>query len=577
MERSKQQAAAAKTTSRSGRRANLPSTSSKRSSTVPFPHPGRTREAKQHTASRTSYAHGVYSVRCGIREISNAVKRESRERKEALQKLDEAQRVALYLQQKLESLEETIGDLSQGQDVKVGMKDYDESLEKLSKRYVFRARNMPAEFELIGACQCSAQNYLGDQLKRQEDDQPEIVPAAKRQQQSSGRSRAQSVSMVLDQDDDHDMSEPIAEPQRDDHSRRIARPALPLARPCSAPTSTPLLPRPDCQPQEHPVQLLATPAHTPEVSVVPPRTEQRWEHSGPYLSTFPSCDRLLAASRLAVIPPSQQRRYGRPERVIHRDHEIELRTAEIKLQHSDRSTIIRSHTSLPKNRTLLNLLQHQQKGGFVGDVMRNERMLNWAPELRRIFAFGERDPFGPLAKDPRSTVSRELKKTPQSTDMNACPVPKGKSAPSRMNHTPPRTDVIMIDDEPDCEASRPGSTTSQDDMDVAKDVRRRERPILDFEMTVDALGLELGDDVSDGLRSPDSSCEPVTIDDGPKPAAVSLAEDMQMREAAEALAGLGNLGDSCRLNNHGDLADKTRLRTSLQRSGLLRHPLPLMQ
>ncbi|KAK3661643.1 sister chromatid cohesion protein 1 [Elasticomyces elasticus] len=526
MERSKQQARAAKTTSRSGRRANLPSTSSKRPSTLPFPHPGRTREAKQHTASRTSYAHGVYSVRCGIREISHAVKRESRERKQALQRLDEAQRVALYLQKKLESLEETIGDLSQGQDVELSMKDYDEDLEKLAKSVLKEAsiRHAVSQRKTVSATK----------RKRQDDAQPEIVPAAKRRQQSSTEQRAQSVSIVLDQDDDHDLSETVPEAQRDDDSRRRASPALPLARLCAAPVITPLLPRPDCQPQEQPVQLLATPARTPEVSVVPPGTEQRWDNPGPYLTTFPSCDRLFAASRLAVIPPSQQRRYGRPERVIHRDHEIELRTADIKLQHSDRSAITRSHTRLPKNKTLLNLLRHQQKGGFVRDIMRNDRMQDWAPELRKIFAFSERDPFGPLAKEPRSTVSREPKKTPQSTDTNACLVPKEKHGPSTMSRTPPCPDVIMVDDEPDYEASHPRPTTSQDNVVATKDMR--ETPMLDPEMTVDALGLELGD-ASSGLSSPDI-CGPMIIDDGPRSAAVSWAEDMQMREAAVALAGL---------------------------------------
>ncbi|KAK4892535.1 sister chromatid cohesion protein 1 [Elasticomyces elasticus] len=566
MERSKQQAGAAKTTSRSGRRANLPSTFSKRSSTLPFPHPGRTLEAQQYTASRTSYAHGVYSVRCGIREISRAVKRESRERKQALQKLDEAQRVALYLQKKLESLEETIGDLSQDQDVKVGMKDYDEGLEKLAKSVLKEAS---AQHAVSRRKTASA-----TKRKRQDDVQPEIVPAAKRQQQSNNPQRARSLSIVQCQDDDQDVTKPVLEAQPDHDSRRQARSAIFTATPCLALASTPLLPRQDCQPQKQPIQLLATPAPTPEISAVPSRTEQRWENSGPYLTTFHGFDGLLAASRLAIIPASQQRQYGRRERIIFRDQGTELRTADIKLQHADTSATTRRHTPLSKNKTLLNFLQHQQKGGFVSDIMRNDRMLNWAPELRKIFAFGERDPFGPLAKVPRSTVSRVSRKTPQSTEMNACLVPKEKHGPST-SRTPSCPDVLMIDDEPCYEASRPGPSTSRDKVVVTKAVRRRETPILDLEMTVDGLGLELADDVSSGLPFPDS-CEAITIDDGLKPAAVSLAEDMQMREAAEALAGLGNLGESLFLDGHGDLADETRLCTSLQRSSLLRHPIPLM-
>ncbi|KAK5677514.1 sister chromatid cohesion protein 1 [Elasticomyces elasticus] len=504
-------------------------------------------------ATWTSYAHGVYSVRCGIREISHAVKRESRGREQALQKLDEAQRVALYLQKKLESLEETITDLSQGQDVKVGMKDYDEGLEKLAKSVLKEASIQHAVSQRKTAS--------ATKRKRQDDAQPEIVPSAKRQQQSDYPQRARSLSIVQCQDDDHDMTEPVAEAQQDDDSRRKANLALLSARLCAAPVITPLLPRPDCQPQEQPVQLLATPAPTPEVSVVPSRTEQRWENSRPYLTTFDGFSGLLAASRLAAIPTSQQRQYGRRERVIHRDYEIELRSAEIKLQNSDTSAITRSHTPLPKNKTLLNLLQHQQQGGFVGDIMRNDRMLNWAPELRKIFAFGERDPFGPLAEEPRSTVSRMSKKTPQGTDTNACLGPKEKHGPST-SRTRPGPDAIMIDDKPCYEASRPEPSTSRDNVVVTKAVRRRETPILDLEMTVDAPGLELADDASSGLSSPDR-CGPVIIDDGLRPAAVSWAEDMQMREAAEALAGLDSLGESFSLEDHGDLADETRLRASL--------------
>ncbi|KAK5744726.1 sister chromatid cohesion protein 1 [Elasticomyces elasticus] len=564
MEKSKQQAAAAKTTSRSGRRANLPSTASKRSSALPFPHPGRTRKAKEHTASRTSYQHGVYSVRCGIREISHAVRRESRERKQALQKLDEAQRVALYLQKKLECLESTISDLSQGQDVEVCMKVYDEGLEKLAESVLKEASAQHANAQ--------RKTTSATKRKRQEDDQPDIVSAANEQQQSSDRQRARSLSIVQGQDDNQDMSEPVPEAPQHDNMLQQVRPAPVFAKPSSAPVSTPLLPRPDSQPQEQPVQLLATPAPTPEISAVPPRTEQRWENSGPYLSTFPSCDRLLAASRLAVIPPSQQRRYGRPERVLQQDHEMDLRTAEIKLQHSDRSAITRSHTALPKNKTLLNLFQHQQKGGFVGDIMRNDRMLNWAPELRKIFAFGERDPFGPLARKPQPCISRRPEQTSKSVDTVAWRSSKENHQPSTMSRAPPCPDAIMIDDEPDYEALRSRSTALREGVVVSKDTQRRETAMLELDMTIDALGLELRDDASNGLSSPDP-CGSVAVDDGLKAAAVSLADDVQMREAAEALAGLGNLGESLFLEGHGVIS-LTRLDFARPSSALVCYDTP---
>ncbi|KAK5738371.1 sister chromatid cohesion protein 1 [Elasticomyces elasticus] len=564
MERSKQQAGAAKTTSGSGRRANLPSTSSKRSSTLPFPHPGRTREAKNHTASRTSYAHGVYSVRCGIREIGYAVKRECREREQALQKLNEAQRVALYLQKKLESLKGTITDLSQGQDVKVGMKDYDLGLEKLAKSVLKEAsiRHAVSQRKIASATK----------RKRPDDDQPEIVHAAKGQQQSSNRQRARSMSIVQCQDDDQDMTEPVAEAQRDDDSRRKSSPAPTSARLCAAPVITPLLPRSDCQPQEQPVRLLATPAPTPEISAVPSSTEQRWENSGPYLTTFHGLDGLLAASRLAIIPASQQRRYGRRERTIHRDQGTELRTADIKLQHADTSATLRRYTPLPKNKTLLNLLQHQHKGGFVGDIMRNDRMQDWAPELRKIFAFGERDPFGPLAKEPPPGISRWSKGTLPSVDTNACTSPRKNHGSSTMSRTPPCPDVIMIDDGPDYEASRPRSSALCEGVVVSKEMQRREPPMLDLDMTVDALGLELVEDASSGPYSP-NSCGPAIIKAASRPAAVSLAEDVQMLEAAEALAGLGNLGESLFLEGHGVIS-LTRLDFARPSSALVCYDTP---
>ncbi|TKA71046.1 hypothetical protein B0A55_06328 [Friedmanniomyces simplex] len=86
------------------------------------------------TTAESSYAHGIRMYARGVREVDHAFQREQRQRNEALQRLDEAYRVVLYLHRKLESLKDTIIDLINGEDIKVALKDYDEDLEVLEGR-----------------------------------------------------------------------------------------------------------------------------------------------------------------------------------------------------------------------------------------------------------------------------------------------------------------------------------------------------------------------------------------------------------------------------------------------------------
>ncbi|KAK3115733.1 sister chromatid cohesion protein 1 [Teratosphaeriaceae sp. CCFEE 6253] len=73
--------------------------------------------------------------------------------------------------------------------------------------------------------------------------------------------------------------------------------------------------------------------------------------------------------------------------VIQQDAKTEFLHHELKSWREDHASIARPSSSLPKNKTLLNILQRQRECHFVDDAMPDGRMQDWAPELREIFSF----------------------------------------------------------------------------------------------------------------------------------------------------------------------------------------------
>lgn len=73
-------------------------------------------------------------------------------------------------------------------------------------------------------------------------------------------------------------------------------------------------------------------------------------------------------------------------KVIQMDSTLELRSAQIREQQTDRSKILKSASFLPRDPVLLALLAMQKNGGFIANILGDERTIGWAPELRDMLS-----------------------------------------------------------------------------------------------------------------------------------------------------------------------------------------------
>jgi cohesin complex subunit SCC1 len=73
-------------------------------------------------------------------------------------------------------------------------------------------------------------------------------------------------------------------------------------------------------------------------------------------------------------------------KIIEMDNTLELRSRQIRLLQTDRSKILRDASWLPRDPVLLALLSMQKSGGFVSNILGDERSYGWAPELREILS-----------------------------------------------------------------------------------------------------------------------------------------------------------------------------------------------
>jgi hypothetical protein len=82
-------------------------------------------------------------------------------------------------------------------------------------------------------------------------------------------------------------------------------------------------------------------------------------------------------------PPSQ--RFSTPTaQPLPRDRRPEIPFSSLRQQQHERSAILKQHTPLPRNHTILALEQQRKNGGFVNQVLRNERSQSLAPELQNV-------------------------------------------------------------------------------------------------------------------------------------------------------------------------------------------------
>jgi cohesin complex subunit SCC1 len=73
-------------------------------------------------------------------------------------------------------------------------------------------------------------------------------------------------------------------------------------------------------------------------------------------------------------------------KIIAMDSQLELSSAVIKQQQTDRSKIIKQASFLPRDPLLLQLMNMQRNGGFVSSIFNDGRSMGWAPELRGVLS-----------------------------------------------------------------------------------------------------------------------------------------------------------------------------------------------
>ncbi|POS87342.1 hypothetical protein EPUL_003360, partial [Erysiphe pulchra] len=73
-------------------------------------------------------------------------------------------------------------------------------------------------------------------------------------------------------------------------------------------------------------------------------------------------------------------------RQLHPDPTIELSSAQIKSQQSNRDKILQPRIFIPRDQCLLALMQMQKRGDFISSAIREARSDGWAPELREILS-----------------------------------------------------------------------------------------------------------------------------------------------------------------------------------------------
>ena len=88
------------------------------------------------------------------------------------------------------------------------------------------------------------------------------------------------------------------------------------------------------------------------------------------------------------------------------DKETTLRSEQIKQQQLDRSAILKPVSFLPRDPVLLALMNMQQSGGFVSNIMGDGRAKGWAPELRGILSIEVIRKCGTLKRKRSSRCQR---------------------------------------------------------------------------------------------------------------------------------------------------------------------------
>ncbi|KAL9103777.1 MAG: hypothetical protein Q9187_008972 [Circinaria calcarea] len=108
------------------------------------------------------------------------------------------------------------------------------------------------------------------------------------------------------------------------------------------------------------------------------------------------------------------------------DLETTLHSNQIKKQQADRSAILKPISFLPRDPVLLTLMNMQQNGGFVSNIMGDGRTKGWAPELRGILSIEVVRKSGALKRKRDSGVAdvEEEEEPIQQNDMPQLEIPE---------------------------------------------------------------------------------------------------------------------------------------------------------
>ncbi|KAF2237377.1 hypothetical protein EV356DRAFT_574168 [Viridothelium virens] len=133
-------------------------------------------------------------------------------------------------------------------------------------------------------------------------------------------------------------------------------------------------------------------------------------------------DTTIATDDRDISVMQAPQRARKRQKTLQADTEIEVRLSEIKKQQSDHSKILKAPSFLPRDPMLLTLMNMQQTGGFVSNILGDGRAQGWAPELRGILSLELVRKSGELKRKRDSGVA-DLDEEAATTAVDVEPAP----------------------------------------------------------------------------------------------------------------------------------------------------------
>lgn len=117
---------------------------------------------------------------------------------------------------------------------------------------------------------------------------------------------------------------------------------------------------------------------------------------------------------------------AKKRKILQADSDTMLSSAQIKQQQADRTAILKPPSYLSRDPLLLHLMNMQKNGGFVSNIMGNERAKGWAPELRGILSIEVVRKSGELKRKRDSGVA-DVEEDEAQVDMPQLEIPEDET------------------------------------------------------------------------------------------------------------------------------------------------------